>query len=48
MRGLLAMHSFTVPEAGEDPSAGAAHNPQAGERSWRAMQQFFSEILSVH
>jgi len=40
-----AVHSFTVPEAGNDPTKGAAYNKRADERSWRAMLNFFDEIL---
>src|SRR5574341_2046066 len=29
-----AVHSFTVPEAGTDPSKGMAYNEKADERSW--------------
>ena len=39
------MHSFTVREAGDDPSKGAAYNADADRRSWAAMQAFFSETL---
>ncbi|MFI5346557.1 MAG: dienelactone hydrolase family protein [Elusimicrobiota bacterium] len=40
-----AVHSFTVAEAGNDPSSGMAYNKAADERSWRALQEFFSEIF---
>ena len=40
-----AVHSFTVPEAGDDPSKGAAYNEQADKRSWEAMKTFFAEIF---
>lgn len=40
-----AVHSFTVPEAGNDPSKGAAYNEKADQRSWQAMQDFFKEIF---
>lgn len=40
-----AVHSFTVPEAGQDPSAGVAYHPEADHRSWEAMQRFFEEIF---
>lgn len=40
-----AVHAFTQPEAGDDPSKGAAYNAQADQRSWRAMQAFFNEIF---
>lgn len=40
-----AVHSFTVPEAGNDPSKGAAYNEKADKRSWEAMKLFFTEIF---
>lgn len=40
-----AVHSFTVPEAGNDNSKGMAYNKAADERSWRALLDFFSEIF---
>lgn len=40
-----AVHSFTNPEAGNDPSKGAAYNASADRRSWAAMRQFFDEIF---
>lgn len=39
------VHSFTVPEAGNDPSAGMAYDETADRRSWRAMEDFFREIF---
>lgn len=39
------MHSFTVPEAGNDPSKGMAYNESADRRSWLAMRDFFGEIF---
>lgn len=41
-----AVHSFTVPEAGNDPSKGAAYNESADRRSWAAMRAFFGEIFA--
>lgn len=41
-----AVHAFTQPMAGDDPSKGAAYQKKADERSWRHMQDFFSEILA--
>jgi dienelactone hydrolase len=38
-----AVHSFTDPSAGLDPSKGAAYNRTADQRSWRAMQNFLEE-----
>lgn len=40
-----AVHSFTVPEAGNDNSKGAAYNERADKRSWEAMKAFFTEIF---
>jgi dienelactone hydrolase len=40
-----AVHSFTNPEAGNDPSKGAAYNETADRRSWQAMKVFFGEIF---
>lgn len=40
-----AVHAFTHKDAGNDNSKGAAYNEKAAKRSWRAMQDFFSEIF---
>lgn len=40
-----AVHSFTVPEAGDDPSKGMAYDKAADERSWRALLTFFGELF---
>ncbi len=40
-----AVHSFTVPEAGNDPARGAAYDATADRRSWQAMRHFLEEIL---
>jgi dienelactone hydrolase len=40
-----AVHAFTQPMAGNDPSRGAAYNERADKRSWRAMRDFFDEIF---
>ena len=40
-----AVHSFTNPKAGNDPSRGAAYNAEVDRRSWEAMKQFFAEIF---
>jgi len=40
-----AVHSFTVPDAGNDQSKGAAYNEKADKRSWDVMVQFFKEIF---
>jgi dienelactone hydrolase len=41
-----AVHSFTIKEAGDDNSKGAAYNAKADARSWQAMKDFFGEVLS--
>lgn len=41
-----AVHAFTVPDAGSDPSTGAAYNDRADRRSWENMKQFLGEILT--
>lgn len=38
-----AVHSFTVKEAGDDPSKGMAYDAAADARSWAAMSAFFEE-----
>ena len=40
-----AVHSFTNPDSGSDPSRGAAYNEKADERSWEHMKVFFVEIF---
>lgn len=40
-----AVHSFTNPASGNDPSQGVAYNEKADHRSWEAMKQFFDEIF---
>ncbi len=40
-----AVHSFTNPQAGSDPSKGVAYNEKADRRSWEAMKLFFAEIF---
>lgn len=40
-----AVHSFTVKEAGNDPSKGMAYNEKADRRSWQAMQDFLREVF---
>jgi dienelactone hydrolase len=39
-----AVHSFTNPEAGTDPSKGAAYNPVAEKRAMEAMRTFVKEV----
>ena len=40
-----AVHTFTNPAAGKDPSTGSAYNEQADRRSWEEMKSFFAEIF---
>jgi len=40
-----AVHSFTNPDAGNDPAKGAAYNERADRRSWEAMTRFLAEAL---
>lgn len=40
-----AVHSFTNPNSGDDPSNGAAYNATADRRSWAHMQVFFEELF---
>lgn len=40
-----AVHSFSNPQAGADPSKGVAYNESADRRSWQAMKLFFDEIF---
>jgi len=40
-----AVHRFTVPEAGNDPSQGFAYSKSADERSWEMTRHFLSEIF---
>ncbi len=40
-----AVHSFTNPDSGDDPSKGVAYNAKADRRSWEDMKVFFSEIF---
>jgi dienelactone hydrolase len=42
-----AVHSFTTPAAGNDPSKGVAYNAKADTRSWEAMKLFFNEIFQA-
>ena len=41
-----AVHSFTVPEAGNDPSQGVAYNPKADAQSWDAMLELFDQVFA--
>ena len=40
-----AVHTFTNPAAGNDPSKGSAYNAQADHRSFEEMKQFFAELF---
>jgi dienelactone hydrolase len=40
-----AVHGFTNPDAGKDPSKGVAYNESADRRSWEAMKDFFAEVF---
>lgn len=40
-----AVHSFTNPASGSDPTKGVAYNERADRRSWKAMRRFFSELF---
>ena len=40
-----AVHGFTNPANGNDPSRGVAYNKEADMRSWQAMKDFFNEIF---
>ena len=42
-----AVHSFTKPEAGRDPSQGSAYDPAADKRSWEHMKLFFGEVIGL-
>ncbi len=41
-----AVHAFSNPAAGNDPSKGAAYNAEADRRSWEDMKNFFNEIFA--
>jgi dienelactone hydrolase len=41
-----AVHSFTQPEAGNDPSKGSAYNANADRRSFGAMMMFLDELFN--
>lgn len=40
-----AVHSFTNPASGNDPSKGVAYNEKVARRAWNAMRLFFDEIF---
>jgi len=39
-----AVHAFAIPDAGSDPSKGAAYDARADRRSWDAMRALFREV----
>lgn len=41
-----AVHAFTISNAGNDNSKGAAYNEKADKRSWQAMKDFFAELFA--
>jgi dienelactone hydrolase len=40
-----AVHSFTVPDAGNDPSKGVAFNELSAKRAWVHMRLFFATVF---
>ncbi len=40
-----AVHAFTNPASGNDPSKGMAYNEKADKRSWKGLLSFFDEIF---
>lgn len=42
-----AVHSFTVKEAGDEPSTGMAYNAKADLRSWQALMDFLKSIFEA-
>jgi dienelactone hydrolase len=40
-----AVHAFTMPESGTDPSKRVAYDEKADKRSWEVMKSFFGEIF---
>jgi dienelactone hydrolase len=42
-----AVHSFTVEEAGTDPSKGMAYDPVADRRSWKSMEDLLEEVFGA-
>jgi len=40
-----AVHAFTNPDSGVDPSKGAAYNAEADRRSWNDMLAFFARVF---
>lgn len=42
-----AVHSFTNPASGSDPSQGVAYNEYADRHSWQEMMTFFNELFET-
>lgn len=42
-----AVHAFTKPEAGNDPSKGQAYNPKAEARAFVALRDFYQEVFAA-
>lgn len=42
-----AVHAFTQPQAGDDPSKGAAYHAEADRHSWEAMKSFFVGLFGT-
>lgn len=42
-----AVHAFTEPNAGNNPTSGAAYNKSADKRSWEMMKGFLKEVLGT-
>ena len=40
-----AVHTFTNPDAGDDPKRGSAYNEAADRRSWKALKAFLREVF---
>ena len=43
-----AVHAFTLPSAGNDPTNNIAYNEKADKRSWLAMADFFHELFPAN
>jgi dienelactone hydrolase len=43
-----AVHAFTNPDSGDDPSTGAAYDPVAARRAWEDMKRFLEEVLGTN
>jgi len=41
-----AVHAFTNPASGDDPSKNVAYNAAADRRSWQAMKDFLAEVFT--